>query len=187
MNARMYAVTPAVEAGWQALLGHIANAAGLSLRYLPYPAPQPLENLWSRPDVGCVFMCGFSDRLRLAALTPIAAPIPRPSGRGRSLLSLRPDRARDAPYRTLEDTFGARADGRWNIPTPASMPSATISRVPDARTAAAVRRGIRQSGDGAQPCSTGVRQGRIDVGPLDAYWHLLIARPTAGTDGGIAF
>ena len=43
MNARMYAVTPEVERGWQQLLGHVAQDAGVALRYVAYPAPQPLE------------------------------------------------------------------------------------------------------------------------------------------------
>ena len=30
----------------------------------------------------------------------------------------------------------------------------------------------------------GVRDGRIDVGPLDAYWHMLIRKHRPGTDGG---
>ena len=31
----------------------------------------------------------------------------------------------------------------------------------------------------------GVREGRIDVGPLDAYWHLLIARHAPELTAGI--
>src|SRR2546430_10883928 len=77
MNARMYAVTPAVEAGWRALLEHITQEARVPLTYVPYPAPQPLEQLWARGDLGSVFMCGYPTALGLAAVTPIAAPIPR--------------------------------------------------------------------------------------------------------------
>ena len=76
-NARMYAVTPAVEAGWRALLEHITREAHVPLTYVAYPAPQPLEELWSRGDLGSVFMCGYPIALQLAAVTPIAAPIPR--------------------------------------------------------------------------------------------------------------
>ena len=42
MNARMYAVTPAVEAAWRSLLERITAAADVSFDYLSYPAPQPL-------------------------------------------------------------------------------------------------------------------------------------------------
>ena len=76
-NARMYAVTPEVERVWQALLANVADEAGVALRYEPYPAPLPLEDLWRRGDLGAVFMCGFPVATELARVTPIAAPIPR--------------------------------------------------------------------------------------------------------------
>ena len=65
-NARMYAVAPAAEEAWRALLEHIASEADMPLTYLPYPAPQPLEQLWSRADLGAVLMCGYPIALRLA-------------------------------------------------------------------------------------------------------------------------
>jgi hypothetical protein len=70
----MYAVTPAVEAGWRALLGHVSEEAGVPLDYVSYPAPQPLEVLWRRADLGAVFMCGYPVALELAPVVPIAAP-----------------------------------------------------------------------------------------------------------------
>src|SRR5690349_11750224 len=110
MNARMYAVTPAVEAAWRALLEAIAAEAQVELDYLPYPAPQPLEDLWRRPDLGCALMCGYPIALGLADVVPIAAPIPEASWAGgravyRSDLIVR----RDGPYRSLADVFGGRA------------------------------------------------------------------------------
>src|SRR3981081_1023857 len=102
----MYAVTPAVEAGWRALLEHITQEARVRLTYVPYPAPQPLEELWSRGDLGSVFMCGYPIALKLAPVTPIAAPIPRAEWAAhrpvyRSDLIVR----QDGPYLTLEDPF----------------------------------------------------------------------------------
>ena len=73
MNARMYAVTPQVEAAWRELLEHITREAEVALDYLPHPAPQPLERLWSRPDLGAVFMCGYPIALRLAPVVPFQA------------------------------------------------------------------------------------------------------------------
>ena len=106
-NARMYAVTPGVEAAWQQLIDHVAQDAGVALTYEPYAAPQPLEVLWRRSDLGCVFMCGYPIALTLADVQPIAAPIPEAAWAGgralyRSDLVVRADSA----FRTLEDTFG---------------------------------------------------------------------------------
>ena len=113
-NARMYAVTPDVEAGWRALLEHVARDAAVKLNYVPYPAPQPLERLWTRADLGSVFMCGYPIALNLAPVIPIAAPIPRAEwAGGRPLYRTDLIVRRDAPYATLEDTFGARAG--WTV------------------------------------------------------------------------
>jgi len=114
VNARMYAVTPEVEDAWRGLLERITAEAGVALRYVPYPAPKPMEDLWRRPDLGCVFMCGYPIALRLAPVVPIASPIPRADWAGgravyRSDLIVRAD----APHATLEDTFGGRAG--WTV------------------------------------------------------------------------
>jgi hypothetical protein len=133
MNARMYSVTPAVEALWRDLLAQVTAEAGVPLQYVAYPAPQPLEDLWSRPDLGCVFMCGYPVALKLAPVVPIAAPVPA------------------APW----------AAGRPQYRT-AARPRLYGEMVPNLVTARAVL--------------DAVREGRIDVGPLDAYWHILVAR-----------
>ncbi len=75
-NARMYAVSPEAEAEWQALIAHVAADAGASFEYLAYAAPQPLEELWRRPDLGCVQMCGYPIALGIAEVLPLASPVP---------------------------------------------------------------------------------------------------------------
>ena len=186
MNARMYAVTPAVEAVWKSLLERITAEAGVAFAYVPYPAPQPLETLWARPDLGCVFMCGYPIALQLANVVPLAAPIPRAAwaaGRPvyRSDLIVR----EDAPYRTLEDTFGGRAG--WTVEhshsgfnafrhhllryRTKSRPALYGEMVPNLVTARAIL--------------DAVREGRIDVGPLDAYWHMLIAKHSPALTAGV--
>jgi ABC-type phosphate/phosphonate transport system substrate-binding protein len=177
MNARMYAVTPAVEAAWGELLGHIAREAGVALGYVPHPAPQPLEQLWSRPDLGAAFMCGFPIALQLAPVTPLAAPIPRAAWAGgravyRSDLIVR----RDSPYQRLEDTFGARAG--WTVGHSQSGFNAFRHHLLGYRTAQRPALYAQMVGNlvTARNILDGVRAGRIDVGPLDAYWHMLIAR-----------
>lgn len=176
-NARMYAVTPAVEADWRALLGHVAAEAGVRLEYLPYPAPQPLEQLWTRADLGVVQMCGYPIALGMAPVTPLAAPIPAADWAGgralyRSDLIVRTD----APYRRLEDTFGARAG--WTVRHSHSGFNAFRHHLLPYRSAARPTLYGSMAGElvTARRVLDAVREGAIDVGPLDAYWHALIAR-----------
>ena len=186
MNARMYAVTPEVEAGWEGLLGQVAREAGVLLSYLPYPAPQPLEQLWSRPDLGCAFMCGLPIAMGLAAVTPIAAPIPSAAwARGRAVYRTDLIVREDSPFRTLADTFGHRAGFtvahshsgfnafRHHLLRfrSAQRPTLYAEMVANLVTA----RNVLES----------VRSGRIDVGPLDAYWHLLLAHNAPQLTAGL--
>jgi len=186
MNARMYAVTPGVEALWRTLLEHVTHEAGVALNYLPYPAPQPLEKLWARADLGAVFMCGFPVALRLAPVIPIAAPIPSaPWAAGRPVYRTDLIVREDAPYRTLEDTFGGRAG--WTVEHSHSGFNAFRHHLLPYRTAQrpALYREMVGNLVTARNVLDSVRAGRIDVGPLDAYWHLLIARHAPQLTAGI--
>jgi ABC-type phosphate/phosphonate transport system substrate-binding protein len=186
MNARMYAVTPEVEAAWRALLEYISGEAGVAFRYLRYPAPQPLELLWSRADLGSVFMCGFPIALKLAAVIPLAAPIPRaPWAAGRALYRTDLIVRRDAPYVTLEDTFGARAG--WTVAHSQSGFNAFRNHLLAYRTPErpALYGEMAANLVTARNVLDSVRDGRIDVGPLDAYWHMLIARHAPQLTAGI--
>ena len=186
MNARMYAVTPEVEAAWEGLLGRVAHEAGVSLQYLQYPAPQALEQLWSRPDLGCAFMCGFPIATGLAAVTPIAAPIPSAEwARGRAVYRTDFIVREDAPFRTLADTFGHRAG--FTVAHSHSGFNAFRHHLLGFRTPARPRLYTEMVANlvTARNVLESVRSGRIDVGPLDAYWHLLLAHNAPQLTTGI--
>jgi ABC-type phosphate/phosphonate transport system substrate-binding protein len=182
----MYAVTAEVEAAWRALLEHVARDAAVALSYVPYPAPQPLEQLWKRTDMGAVLMCGFPIALELAAVIPLAAPIPRAVwAQGRALYRTDLIVRADAPYRTLEDTFGGRAG--WTVPHSHSGFNAWRHHLLGYRTPARPALYGEMTGNlvTARSVLDSVREGRIDIGPLDAYWHLLIARHAPELTRGI--
>jgi ABC-type phosphate/phosphonate transport system substrate-binding protein len=185
-NARMYAVTPEVETLWRALLAQVAEDAGAPLEYLPYPAPQPLEALWARADLGAVFMCGYPIALGLAPVVPLAAPIPAADWAGGRAVYRTDLIVRAAtPYRTLEDTFGGVAG--WTVTHSQSGFNAfrhelLAHRRPDRPALYAQVHGNLVT---ARNVLDGVREGRLDVGPLDAYWHLLIARHAPQLTAGI--
>lgn len=176
-NARMYAVAPAAEAAWQTLLGHVAEEAGIGLTYVPYPAPQPLEALWSRPDLGAVFMCGYPIALRLADVVPLAAPIPAAAwAEGRAVYRSDLIVRADSPYQRLEDTFDGRVG--WTVEHSHSGFNALRHHLLRHRTKQ--RPNVYRTVVGhlvtARRILDAVVAGEIDVGPLDAYWHLLLRR-----------
>jgi len=186
MNARMYAVTPAAEAAWRALLEHVTGDAGVALTYLPYPTPQPLERLWARADLGAVLMCGYPIVLSLAPVIPIAAPIPRAAwASGRAVYRTHLIVREDAPYGRLEDTFGGRAG--WTVEHSHSGFNAFRHHLLAYRTPERPALYAEMVGNlvTARNVLDSVREGRIDVGPLDAYWHLLIARHAPGLTAGV--
>lgn len=176
-NARMYAVTPEVETVWCELLARVAAAADVALEYLPYPAPRPLEHLWSRPDLGAVLMCGYPIALQLARVQPLAAPIPRAQwAAGRAVYRTDLIVRQDAPFRRLEDTFDGRAG--WTVAHSHSGFNAFRHHLLAYRTPQRPSLYREMAGNlvTARNVLDAVREGRIDVGPLDAYWHMLIAR-----------
>ena len=173
----MYAVTAEVEAHWRGLLGRVAAEADVALEYLPYPAPRPLEDLWRRADLGAVLMCGYPIALALADVEPIAAPIPRaPWAAGRAVYRTDLIVRADSSYERLEDTFGARAG--WTVSHSHSGFNAFRHHLLAYRTPQRPTLYREMVGNlvTARNVLDAVRERRIDVGPLDAYWHLLIAR-----------
>lgn len=179
-NARMYAVTPAVEAAWRALFGWAAGRAGVGLHYAEHPAPAPLEELWSRPDLGLAFMCGYPFATGGYAVAPVAAPLPaaeRAEGRAVywSDLVTRADgpvggvgEARRIGWTVEHSQSGFHAPRRFLLERRASGeapftghwvgPLVTPRRVIEALVA-----------------------GEIDLGPLDSYWHDLLRVYEPGT------
>jgi ABC-type phosphate/phosphonate transport system substrate-binding protein len=182
----MYAVTPEVEATWRALIAAVTREADVTLEYVPYPAPRPLESLWTRKDLGAVLMCGYPLASGLAPVVPLAAPIPEaPWAAGRAVYRTDLIVREDSPYRTLEDTFGGR--GGWTVEHSHSGYNALRHHLLRYRTPArpALYGLMRGNLVTARKVLDSVREGSIDVGPLDAYWHMLIARHAPHLTAGV--
>lgn len=176
-NARMYAVSPEAEAAWSELLAHVAADAGVALAYAPYPAPQPLETLWRRADLGAVFMCGYPIALRLAEVVPLASPIPAASwAEGRALYRSDFVVRADSRFQTLDQTFGGTIG--WTVEHSHSGFNAPRHHLLALRRTDAAPLYRRSLGGllTARGIVDAVIDGRIDVGPLDGYWHLLLKR-----------
>jgi ABC-type phosphate/phosphonate transport system substrate-binding protein len=106
-SARMYSWSPSAAAAWHRLLDWIAKTAGVDLRVLDQSDPTPLDDVWKRDDMGCVFMCGYPWALRGDRPTLLASPVPSPPRYGGRAVYVTDFIVRaDGPHRTLEDTFG---------------------------------------------------------------------------------
>ena len=176
-NARMYAVAPEAEAAWRELIEKISAEAGVGLDYMAYPAPQPLELLWARQDLGAAQMCGYPIALRLCEVTPLASAIPSALwAGGRAVYRTDLIVKADSPFRQLSDTFGGRAG--WTVSHSHSGFNAFRHhllgyRSPERPT---LYREVAGNLVTARRVLDAVAGGEIDVGPLDAFWHVLIRK-----------
>lgn len=166
-NARMYSVTPAAAEAWRALIGWAAREAGVPVEFADHGPPKLLSDLWARDDLGIVQMCGLPASLRKPAPTILAAPQPSPPRyRGQAIYMSDIAVRADAPFRTLEDTFGGVAG--YTLKDSQSgyfaFRSLLLTKHPDAKYREIVGgllnpRGVIQA----------LVNNKIDVGPLDGY------------------
>jgi ABC-type phosphate/phosphonate transport system substrate-binding protein len=177
VNARMYAVTPAVRDAWRALFDWVGRHAGVRLNYIDHAAPAPLEQLWSRGDLGAAFMCAFP--FATAATRPqlVAAPIPAPARYGGRPVYCTDFVVRaDSGYSRLADTFGARIG--WTVDHSQSGFNAVRHHLLQYRNDKSARLFAESVGPLVTPRRVieALLAGTIDVGPLDSYVHDLLKR-----------
>ena len=174
-NARMYSVNASVAAAWRTLLEWVIAHAQLECEVIDYPPPAPLEALWARPDVGCVFMCGFP--IANARPTPriLAAPIPAPARyRGMPVYCTDIVVRADSPLRIITDIF----DRRFAFTTEDSQSGHQAPR--QFLAPFALDRGGALFSAVVGPLVTprriveAVLEGKTDAGPLDSYFHDLL-------------
>jgi ABC-type phosphate/phosphonate transport system substrate-binding protein len=175
----MYDVTPEVRRRWHALLAMAADRAGVAIECIDHPAPAPLEELWARSDLALAYMCGFP----LATLHPRVRPLAAPAtvlaeGEApvyRSVWLVRADSAFD----TLASTFGHRIG--WLAAHSHSGFNAPRHALLACRTAARPRLYDESVGPLGHPRAAlaALRDRRIDVTAIDAYWWWLLQRHDA--------
>ena len=108
-SARMYSWSPSAAAAWHRLLGWVAKTAEVDLTLLDQSDPTPLDELWQRDDMGCVFMCGYPWALRRDRPALLASPVPSPPRYGgRAVYVTDFIVGASSPHKTLADTFGGR-------------------------------------------------------------------------------
>jgi ABC-type phosphate/phosphonate transport system substrate-binding protein len=155
----------------------VSARAGVPCTPIDHPAPLPLESLWSRPDLGCAFMCGYPLARTEPQPVALAAPVPSPARYQHKAVYWTDFVVRDdSPLRTITDTFGAR----MAYTTKTSQSGYQAPRrflAPYAR-----ERGGRLFASLVGPLVTprnvaeAIAAGGADVGPLDSYAHDLLRR-----------
>jgi ABC-type phosphate/phosphonate transport system substrate-binding protein len=106
-SARMYTWAPSLTTAWRRLLSAVVERAGVDAAVMDDRDPTPLDELWRRADMGCVFMCGYPWALRSDRPRLLAAPVPSPPRYGGRAVYVSDFIVRaDSPYTRLEDTFG---------------------------------------------------------------------------------
>lgn len=176
-NARMYSVNAEVADSWRTLLQWVVERASVAVEVIDYPAPQPLPALWDRPDLACVFMCGFPLSRADARPVVLAAPVPSPPAyAGRPVYWTNLVVRADGPIRSLDGAYGKRIA----FTTPDSQSGYQALRsffAPHART-----RGSPLFAGTIGPLITprrvveAVLAGEADIGPVDSYAYDLMQR-----------
>jgi ABC-type phosphate/phosphonate transport system substrate-binding protein len=171
----MYAVNAAAAAAWRELLHWVLDRCHLSWNVIDHAAPAPMSALWSRGDLGAALMCGLPWSLRVPRPAMLAAPIPAPArygGRARYMTDL-VVRA-DSPYRTLQDTFGARIGFTTGDSQSGCFAVRHFLRPFQQRNGGPLYREVARGLLNARGVIDALVAGRIDVGPLDSYSHDLL-------------
>jgi len=183
-NVRMYSATASLRSDWRSLLQWVLADAGISWTVIDYDAPAPLNELWRRPDLGMVMMCGLPFAKRTSSASEqlpmpraIAAPLPSPPRYdGRPVYFTDLVVRTDSPFRTLEDTFG----GVLGYTLTDSMSGGVAVRqfMTEIRANRRERLYSRTVGDllNGRGVIDALMRGVIDVGPLDSYFHDLLGK-----------
>jgi ABC-type phosphate/phosphonate transport system substrate-binding protein len=169
-NARMYAVTKPVEQAWQTLLCRLAQCAEVAWDYVEHAPPAPISALWSRPDCGCVFMCGFPYVTSAARPSLLAAPVPSlPRYGGRPVYFTEFLVRASTNVQSLAHTFG----GRLACMLPESNSGHNAPRHYLLQHAAPGTRALYRPTESPTPTPyeviDAVISGRADVGVVDSY------------------
>lgn len=174
-NARMYSATPSVRAEWRRLLQWVLARAKLDWPVIDYDAPAPLAALWAREDLGLATMCGLPFSQRAARPALIAAPVPSlPRYGGRPVYFTDIVVRAASPWQRIEDSFGGVIG--YTLADSMSGGVALAAHLAPFRQRHGAR--LYRAAVGGLVHARGVIEaladGRIDVGPLDSYYHDLL-------------
>ena len=170
----MYNLSPRISTLWDQLFHWLADRSGVELEVIAHAAPAPLSELWARPDMGAVFMCGFpfSQLSPAERPQPLAAPVSLADwANGQPVYASQIVAARDKQL-TEADLATARwgwtvRDSQSGYNAPREFFAMLANRPSAAQTVGSLLnpRGVVDA----------IRSDTIDVGAIDAYAFQLMA------------
>lgn len=174
-NARMYSVSPVAADAWRTLLRAVIEEAGVEATLLEHPEPKPMHELWQRPDMAAVFMCGLPFSRAEPRPLIVAAPVPEPADY-RGLPQYWSDlvvRA-DSRFSRIEETFG----GRLALTAPDSQSGcwAALEHLMWFANALPLYQSVIAPQITPLGAVQAVIDGSADVAPIDSYAHCLLRR-----------
>ena len=175
----MYNVAPQVTAVWDELFAYISAESGVALQVIYHAFPQSIEELWARPNMGCVLMCGYPYAQATPRPALLASPVPSPPHYdNKPIYFTHLLVAEDSPFQTIEETFGQRIS--WTIENSQSGYNAVRAFLLPYRTA---ERPLLYR-ESVGPIGTftvgveGIRNDKIDVVPIDSFSYDLMRHYT---------
>ncbi|MEM7030023.1 MAG: PhnD/SsuA/transferrin family substrate-binding protein [Chloroflexota bacterium] len=173
--SRMYNVSPEVTAAWDALFAYVSTQADVPFKMMYHAFPDPIEDLWVRPDMGCVLMCGYPYARANPRPTLLATPVPAfPQYEHKAVYFTHLLVAEDSPFQTIEDTFGHRIS--WTIENSQSGFNALRTFLLSYRTPD--RPNLYRASIGPIGTFTvgveGIHNDEIDVVPIDSFSYDLM-------------
>ena len=184
--SRMYNVSAGVRARWDDLFAWLSAQAGVQLDIVAHASPAPLSELWERPDMGAVFMCGYPLSRWWDAERPtiLAAPVAQASwAGGRPYYASHIVVAADGPIRSASGLAAATwgwtvRDSQSGYNAPRGFLAGLLSgKAPERRTVGPL---LNPTG-----VVEALRSGRIEVGAIDAYAYELMAMHEPDTLAGL--
>jgi len=171
----MYNATPEVQKAWHNIFDWVAQNSGVELETIDFAAPQPLEGLWSRGDLGAVFMCGWPYAMAKPQPKLIVAPVPLSERHhGKPIYFTDLVVKANSPFEKLEDTFGGRVV--WTVDHSNSGFNALRHHLQGYICDDSSHLYNESLGPVISPRAalSHVIDGRADVAPLDSWFHDLL-------------
>ena len=176
-NMRMYGVNAEVTSYWMEFAQWVSKKSGVDLEIIEHPAPAPIDDLWSRPDMGLVQMCGWPFWRRSPRPHIIAAPVmDHDFAEDIPVYWSEFVTRADAPMDKLEDSFGGKI--AWTIENSHSGCNAPRHTLLPHFLSTGGPLYSKSIGPVITPRGSieAVLSGQADIAPVDSYYHLLMQR-----------